>query len=77
MTRQAIRLAVELMDIAHQRQIEENFIVFAVKQWIDGEFSQAMAEGHPAFTDLMMELLDSHEAHDIYDTLSLLEGSSN
>jgi len=49
MTRQAIRLAVELMDIAHQRQIEENFIVFAGKQWIDGEFSQAMAESHPVY----------------------------
>ena len=76
MTRQAIRLAVELMDIAHQRQIEENFIVFAGKQWIDGEFSQAMAEGHPAFTDLMMELLDSHEARDIYDALNLLESAA-
>lgn len=76
MTRQAIRLAVELMDIAHQRQIEENFIVFAGKQWIEGEFSQAMAESHPVFTDFMMELLASHEARDIYDALNLLESAA-
>ena len=73
MTRQAIRIAAELMDIARQRQIEENFIIFAGRQWIDGEFSQAMAESHPAFTDLMMELLDSYEAQDIYYALDLLE----
>lgn len=73
MIRQAIRIAAELMDIARQRQIEENFIIFAGRQWIDGEFSQAMAESHPAFTDLMMELLDSYEAQDIYYALDLLE----
>ena len=35
-----------------------------------------MAESHPVFTDFMMELLDSHEARDIYDALNLLESAA-
>ena len=73
MTRRIIRLAVEIMDAAHDHNVEESFLISEGKKWIDGLFPYEDEEKYANFSSLMDELQDKYNDFDIYKALMLLE----